>query len=255
VGGGVTETVHSRTDGDVGTSRVARWTRIAAWVLLAVAAVFAVWLLGRKLGGYVPGFTAWVKGLGAWGPVVFIAGYALGTVAFAPGFILTMAAGFLFGLGFGTVYATIAALLGSSGAFLVGRYLARSAIERRLADRPRFAAIDRAVGREGWKLVALLRLSPLLPYNLLNYALGLTRVSFPEYFLGSFAMLPGTLLYVYYGTLVRDLAALAAGAPAERGTEGWVLFGVGLAATVVATYFVSRRARRALAEQVEAAHG
>jgi uncharacterized membrane protein YdjX (TVP38/TMEM64 family) len=228
---------------------------MAAKVLVAAAVVAGLYFLGRGLGGYVPRFAAWVEGLGFWGPVAFIAGYALGTVAFVPGSLLTLSAGLLFGLGWGTLYATVGAFLGSTGAFLAGRYLARGAIERRLAGKPRFAAIDRAVGQEGSKLIALLRLSPLLPYNLLNYALGLTRVKLGAYLLGSIAMIPGTLLYVYYGTLLGDLAALAGGAQVERGREGWVLFGVGLLATVVATYFVTRRARRALDAEMRQAGG
>jgi uncharacterized membrane protein YdjX (TVP38/TMEM64 family) len=241
----------TRAEGSRGAPRLTGWARVAGKALIAVAAVGLLWFLGRTLGGSIPRFAGWVDGLGAWGPAVFIAGYALGTVAFVPGSILTLAAGVLFGLGWGTLYATIGALLGSSGAFLTGRYLARAAIERRLSGSARFGAIDRAVGREGARLVALLRLSPLLPYNLLNYALGLTRVRFSAYLLGSLAMVPGTLLYVYYGTLLGDLAALAGGAPVERGVEGWVLFGVGLAATLVASIVIARRARRALAEQVE----
>jgi uncharacterized membrane protein YdjX (TVP38/TMEM64 family) len=236
---------------DRGQPRTGQLARVALRVLAGAAALALLWLVGRRIGGEIPRFAAWVDGLGIWGPVAFIAGYALGTVAFVPGSILTMAAGVLFGLGPGTAYATVGALIGSSGAFLVGRHLARGAIARRLAGRPRFAVIDRAVGQEGAKLVALLRLSPLLPFNLLNYALGVTRLSFPAYLVGSLAMLPGTLLYVYYGTLLGDLAALAGGASVERGTEGWVLFGLGLAATAVATLFITRRAKRALAEQVD----
>src|SRR5439155_1410723 len=102
-----------------------------------------------------------------------------------------------------------AATLGASAAFLVGRYLARAAVERRIAANPRFAAIDRAVGAEGRKIVFLLRLSPVFPFNLLNYALGLTRVRFADFFLASVGMLPGTVLYVYSGKLIGDVTGLA----------------------------------------------
>lgn len=231
------------------------WAGMAAKVLVAAVAVAALYFLGRALGGYVPRFADWVEGLGFWGPVVFVAGYALGTVLFVPGSLLTLSAGVLFGLGWGTLYGTLGALSGSTLAFLAGRYLARGAIEKRLGAQPRFEAIDRAVGQEGWKLVALLRLSPLLPFSLLNYALGLTRVRLGAYLLGSIAMIPGTVLYVYYGTLLGELAALAGGAEVDRGKEGWVLFGIGLVATAVATFFITRRARRALDEQVREARG
>src|SRR5207247_1074266 len=147
----------------------ARWR-----AALGVAALAALIVLGRQAGGYVLGFAGWVKGLGAWGPVVFIAGYVLAPVAFVPGVLLTLAAGAIFGLVQGVLYVFVAATLGASAAFLVGRYLARAAVEPRIAANPRFAAIDRAVGAEGRKIVFLLRLSPVFPFNLLNYALGLT---------------------------------------------------------------------------------
>ena len=129
--------------------------------------------------------------LGVWGPLVFIAGYAIAAVAFIPGSILTLAAGAIFGLVSGIVYVFIAATLGSCLAFLVARYFAREAIERKLADTPRFAAIDRAVSAQGRKIVFLLRLSPVFPFNLLNYALGLTNVRFVDYAIAAFGMLPG----------------------------------------------------------------
>jgi uncharacterized membrane protein YdjX (TVP38/TMEM64 family) len=217
--------------------------RIAAGVAVLAALV----LLGRSAGDAIPGFAAWVEELGFWGPAVFIAGYALAVVAFVPASLLTLAAGAIFGLVRGTLIVFVAATLGSCLAFLVSRYLARSAIERRLAGNARFAAIDRAIGAEGRKIVFLLRLSPVFPFNLLNYALGLTRVRFADYALAAFGMLPGTLLYVYSGKVAGDVAALAAGAPAPRGSGNTLLWIVGLIATVVVTTYVTRIARRALA--------
>jgi uncharacterized membrane protein YdjX (TVP38/TMEM64 family) len=216
--------------------------RIAA----LVAGVAALLLLGRYAGGYLYGFAAWLQGLGAWGPIAFIAGYVAATLAFAPGSILTLAAGALFGIGPGVMYVFIAAVLGSSGAFLVSRYLARPAIERRIAGDPRFAAIDRAIGTSGLKIVLLLRLSPVFPFNLLNYALGLTQVRFVDYLVASIGMLPGTLLYVYYGKLAGDVAALAGGVKTQRDAGSTIVLVLGLLATVVVTTLVTRTARRAL---------
>ncbi len=217
-------------------------------VLAVVAAVAAVVALGRAVGGYLPRFASWVDGLGAWGPVVFIAGYAVAVVAFVPGSILTLAAGAIFGLLKGTVYVFIAATLGSAAAFLVSRTLARRAIERRLAGNARFAAIDRAVAAQGRRIVFLLRLSPAFPFSLLNYALGLTQVRFADYLVASAGMLPGTLLYVYYGKLAGDVAALAGGAPVDKGAGYYAVLVLGLVATVVVTTIVTRTARRALRE-------
>ncbi len=221
---------------------------IAVRILIGVAVVAALLALGRVAGGYLPRFAAWVEGLGPWGPVVFILGYAAAVVAFVPGSILTLAAGAIFGLLKGTIYVFIAATLGSALAFLVARNVARRAIERRLAGNPRFAAIDRAVAAQGRRIVFLLRLSPAFPFTLLNYALGLTQVRFADYLIASIGMLPGTLLYVYYGKLAGDVAALAGGAPVEKNAGYYAVLVLGLVATVVVTTIVTRTARRALKE-------
>ena len=215
-------------------------------LLLAVGALAGFVLLGRWAGGYLPHFAAWVDGLGAWGPLVFIAGYAVAVVAFVPGALLTLAAGAIFGLVEGAIYVFIAAVLGSAAAFLVARYVARGMVERRLARSARFRAIDRAVGAEGRKIVFLLRLSPVFPFNLLNYALGLTRVRFADYLAAAPGMIPGTLLYVYYGKLAGDVAALAGGGAVRKGGAYYAVLVLGLVATVFATGLVTRTARRAL---------
>jgi uncharacterized membrane protein YdjX (TVP38/TMEM64 family) len=215
---------------------------------LGAAALAGLYLLGRTVGAYVPAFAEWVADLGFWGPLVFVAGYAAAVVAFAPASLLTLAAGAVFGLASGTVYVFFAATLGSSLAFLVSRYLARGVVERRLAGNRSFAAIDRAIGREGRKIVLLLRLSPVFPFNLLNYGLGLTGVRFADYVVASLGMLPGTLLYVYLGKVGGELAAAAGGAETGRSSAEWALLSVGLLATAAVTLLVTRIARRALAE-------
>lgn len=226
--------------------------KLVLYAVIALAIAAATFLVGQRTGGIVIRFAEWVHGLGVWGPIVFILGYAVATVAFLPGSILTLAAGVIFGLVKGTVYSLIGATLGASGSFLVARYGARRAIERRIAGNARFAAIDRAVGREGFKIVALLRLSPVFPFNLLNYALGLTEVRFLPYLAASAAMLPGTLLYVYYGKALGSLAALASGTKAQKGSEFWIFLGVGLLATIAVTFYVTRLAGKALRQQIDA---
>ncbi len=220
-------------------------------IVIGIAALVALIFVGRQLGAYVPRFATWVEGLGFWGPLVFMAGYAIATVAFVPGSLLTLGAGAIFGLAKGVVYVFVAASIGATLAFLVSRYVARSAIEQRLAGNEKFAAIDSAVGEQGLKIVMLLRLSPVFPFNLLNYGLGLTKVSLRDYVLAHIGMLPGTLLYVYYGKLAGDVAALAGGAETERGAEYWIVLGLGLVATVVVTTIVTRIARRALKESAD----
>lgn len=228
-------------------SRGTPWVPIAL-VLIAVA-VLAV--AGREAAAQVPAFAAWVTSLGPWGPIVFIAGYAVAVVAFVPGALMTLVGGAIFGIAEGTIYVFIAASLGASASFLVSRHLARGAIEHRLSGNARFAAIDRAVGQQGRKIVFLLRLTPVVPFNLLNYALGLTRVRFADFVVACAGMLPGTLLYVYYGKLAGDVAALAGGAAPERGPEYYGMLIVGLAATVAVTTLITKTARRALAEATD----
>jgi uncharacterized membrane protein YdjX (TVP38/TMEM64 family) len=217
-------------------------------VALALAAVATLVWLGRQAGAAIPAFAAWVDGLGVWAPLAFVAGYAVAVVAFVPGSLLTLAAGAIFGIGAGTLYVMAAATLGSSLAFLVARHFARPLVERRLAADARFAAIDRAVAAQGRRIVLLLRLSPAFPFNLLNYALGVTRVRFADYLVAAIGMVPGTLLYVYYGKLAGEVAALASGAAVEKGAGYYAVLGLGLAATIVVTTVVTRIARRALRE-------
>jgi uncharacterized membrane protein YdjX (TVP38/TMEM64 family) len=119
-------------------------------------------------------------------------------------------------------------------------------VERWAASSPRFAAIDRAVAEDGRRIVFLLRLTPLIPFTALNYLLGLTRISLADMVLASPGMLPGTLLYVYYGRVLGDLTATAAGATPPRGAGQYVLLAVGLVATLALTVHVSRLARRAI---------
>ena len=175
-------------------------------------------------------------------------GYIIAVVAFVPASLLTLGAGAIFGIVDGVIYVFVAATIGSCLAFLVSRYLARSAVERKLAGKPKFSAIDRAVAAEGLKIVFLLRLTPAVPFNLLNYALGLTRVSFADYAIASVGMLPGTLLYVYSGKLAGDVASLAGNPAVARGWGYYSLLALGLAATLAVTLVVTQSARRALAE-------
>jgi uncharacterized membrane protein YdjX (TVP38/TMEM64 family) len=188
----------------------------------------------------------WIGKLGSWGPVIFLGIYIVATVLFIPGSVLTLGAGAVFGVVLGSIYVSISATLGATAAFLVGRYLARDAIARKIEKNEKFAAIDRAVADEGWKIVFLTRLSPVFPFTLLNYAFGLTRVKLRHYVLASWiGMIPGTVMYVYLGSLVHI------GAGNRHRTVGeWALYGVGLLATIVVTVFVTRLARKALARKI-----
>jgi uncharacterized membrane protein YdjX (TVP38/TMEM64 family) len=188
--------------------------------------------------------------LGAWGPVLFVVLYVAATVLFLPGSILTLGAGVVFGLARGAIIVSISATLGATAAFLVGRYVARDWVAGKIEGNPRFKAIDEAVAREGWKIVGLTRLSPVFPFNLLNYAFGLTRVSLSHYVIASWiGMMPGTVMYVYLGSVAGTLAG--AGGGTSRTPAEWTLYAVGLAATIGVTVYVTRLARRALARRAQ----
>lgn len=193
----------------------------------------------------------WINGLGPAGAVAFIALYAAAAVAFLPGSILTLGAGAVFGIVAGTIYAFIGATLGAIAAFLVGRYLARGWVAGKIKDNPKFLAIDRAVGQAGFKIVLLTRLSPVFPFNLLNYAYGITAVSWRDYALASVGMIPGTLMYVYIGSLAGSLATLGSASAVTHSELQWALRIVGMAATVAVTVYITRIARRALAQRIE----
>ena len=188
----------------------------------------------------------WVHTLGPMGVVAYAFVYIAATITLFPASLLTLAAGFLYGPLWGTLLVSPVSVLASTLAFLLGRSVARERIKHRIEQNPRFAAVDAAVGQNGFKVVFLLRLSPIFPFTLLNYALGLTRVRLRDFVLASFlGMLPGTFLYVYFGSSVASAAALAGG-KAAGGPWQHVLFWGGLAATMLVVALVTRTARQAL---------
>jgi uncharacterized membrane protein YdjX (TVP38/TMEM64 family) len=216
---------------------------ISAVFLAGLAA--ALWVLPVKQ--YLVFVLEWTQSIGAWGPIFVAVFYVAAAVLFLPGSVLTLGAGFLFGVPVGLLSAWIGATLGACAAFLVGRTVAREWIARKVARNPKFLAVDEAVGREGFKIVLLLRLSPVFPFNFLNYALGLTKVPFKQYALASaIGMLPGGLMYTYFGSAARSLADVAAGKVEGGGIAGQLFFWIGLAATILVTVFVTRLARRSL---------
>jgi len=221
-----------------------RWLKIGG----VAAVVVAVLVAGSFFDAAAPFKRAleWIEGLGAWGPVIFIGLYVLATIFFLPGSFLTLGAGVVFGVIKGSIIVSVSATLGAALAFLVSRYLARKWISRRFEGNAKFDRIDRAVGEQGWKIVALTRLSPVFPFNALNYAYGITRVSFRSYVFASWiGMIPGTVAYVYVGSLAGNLAQIGSKG-AERPPAMWALYGVGLVATLAVTIYVTKVAKDAI---------
>lgn len=217
------------------------------WLLYpAVAIVLLVATMKFHVQDHLKQTLDGVGQLGAWGGIIFIAIYVVATVLFIPGSVLTLGAGAVFGVMWGSIYVSVGSTLGATCAFLVGRYLARDAIARKIEGNERFAAMDKAVANEGWKIVGLTRLSPVFPFTLLNYAFGLTRVKLGHYIVASWiGMMPGTVMYVYLGSLAK-----AASGERTRTTGEWGLYGVGLLATVFVTVFVTRIAKQGLAKKI-----
>lgn len=194
----------------------------------------------------------WVNDLGAIAPIAFILIYIVATVAFLPGSVLTLGAGVLFGIIQGSIYVFFGATVGATLAFLVGRYLARGWISKKIAGNQKFKAIDRAVGKEGLKIVLLTRLSPVFPFNLLNYGLGVTGVSSKDYVVGSIGMIPGTIMYVYIGSLAGSIATIGGETqPDANPIARWAIRIIGFIATVAVTLYVTRIARKALDESID----
>jgi uncharacterized membrane protein YdjX (TVP38/TMEM64 family) len=215
---------------------------------IAILAI-VIFLIGAArmlpIAEWLESFSAWSAKLGAFGFFVFVLVYALDTVLFLPGWPLTLAAGFTFGLLLGTAAVSLGSILGAALAFLIARFVARGAIESLTRKNERFRALDRAIGKEGWKIVFLLRLSPLIPFSISNYFYGITAVRFWPYFFASWVgMLPGTVLYVYLGTVGK--AGLTAAGGAKHGWQYWTFLTVGLIATTSVVLWVTRIARAAL---------
>jgi uncharacterized membrane protein YdjX (TVP38/TMEM64 family) len=214
-----------------------------ATALIGLAGVVA---FVRAAGGEIPRIAAWVDAQGVWAPLAYIGGYAVLTLAFVPGALPTMTAGVVFGLLPGTVYAFVGEILGGVAAFWLARSVARPLVEAQLARSLRFTALDRAVAREGRRIVLMMRMSPAIPFNVLNYALGLSTIRFGDYLVASFASIPGALLYVYYGKLIGDVAALASGAPVPHDAIYWTATIGGLLATIAVSVVLARIATQAL---------
>jgi uncharacterized membrane protein YdjX (TVP38/TMEM64 family) len=193
---------------------------------------------------------AWIQGLGYGGAIIFITIYIVATVFLIPGTILTLGAGFVFGVIKGSILVSIASTLGATAAFLVGRYFIRGWVAGQIERQPKFKAIDEAVAQDGWKIVGLTRLSPIFPFNFLNYAFSVTQVSLQDYILASWiGMMPGTVMYVYFGSLAQNLASLSADVRAPI----WLQI-IGFIATVLVTVYVTKIAKKALDSQIHQDH-
>ena len=219
----------------------------AAKVLLVVALLASVTTIFSLLPirEWFQHFAGRVESLGAFGPAAVALIYVLGTVLLVPGSAITLGAATLFELKTAFIVVFVGANLGALCSFILARTFLRERAARWAAGKPKFRALDRAIGREGFKIVLLARLSPIFPFNTLNYLLGVTPVKTGAYILGNIiGMLPGMILYVYLGAAARDALISWNGARFELLEQG--LKYAGLIATLALVFIITRLARNTL---------
>ncbi len=219
------------------------------WLLAVLATTLAIAFHGLNFQGILHPCWLWFNGLVTQNPLIFILFFNVATLLCFPASLLALKAGYVFGLGWGTVYVLVAAILGAILAFWMGRYLTRHWVQQKLQENIRFRAIAHAVEKEGWKIVLLTRLSPIFPFNLTNYVFGMTQISLRNYGLGSLGILPGTVLYTYMGSLGSELTTMdlsASSMPLSLKIAQWGLRLVGLVATLAITLYLNRIAKKAL---------
>jgi uncharacterized membrane protein YdjX (TVP38/TMEM64 family) len=218
---------------------------VGAFVAVVAALVIASFVLPVR--EWLAALLDLSRSWGLWGLVALGAAFVPACLLFLPGTPLTVGIGFLYGLVPGVIAVSLGSTAGASAAFWAGRTFARGWVAEKVQASPRFGKLDEAVAERGFLIVLLTRLSPAFPFNLLNYAYGLTRVRFRDYLLASWlGMLPGTTMYVYIGTTLASLSELWTGQRTRTPAE-WTLLAVGLVATVAVTVLLTALARRALA--------
>lgn len=236
------------TDADASKSGMSVWWKlaIAAGVIGAIVTAFAL----LPLQEWIQTFVAWVQDLGALGVVVFALAYILAAILMVPGSILTLAAGFAYGLGWGVLLVSPVSVAAASAAFLIGRYLFRDRIEAMVQEKKLLRAVDKAIETRSTLTIMLLRLSPLMPFSVANYAFSVTKVSFGKFVLMSWiGMIPGTFLYVYIGSTLTALSGATGESSGDTSTLEQVLFWAGLVATVAVVVVLSRTAKKALEDE------
>jgi len=246
---------HEQQDSTVNSNVIAQANRVAPyvqWVSLGLM-VLAVLTIVRALpvGEAIRSLEGWFHQIGMWGPLVYGLIYIVATLLLAPGSVLTLTAGVFFGLFWGAVTVSIASTTAVALAFLIGRHLAREHVARKVRQYAKFDAVDRALGEGGWRIVALLRLSPAVPFNLQNYLYGVTPIGFWATVLTSWlTMLPGTILYVYVGYVSRESIEAATGTTSVDYGR-WALLILGLLATAIVTVYITRLAKRMIRTRTE----
>lgn len=210
--------------------------------LMSLLLVFLLWLQ-LPMAEWITQFRQWILELGMLGVIAFILSYILITTLLGPASALTLTAGLAYGA-WGFPLVVVSATLAASVAFLLGRYVARERVTRWISRDARLSALNTAISAQGWRVVGLMRLSPILPYGVQNYLFSVTRIRFVPYvFATLIGIMPATALYVYIGSLGQAVGT--------TGILQWILVLAGLVATIVVAWFISKQARTVLAEKIE----
>ena len=195
----------------------------------------------------------WVDSLGTLGAIAFVAIYIIATTICIPGSIMALAGGALFGKLMGTILVFVSGFLGACCAFGLGRYLLSDWVKKQLEKNSYLKAVNRLVVTEGWKIACLLHLSPIVPFNLLNYVLGTSEITYPNFLLAtSVGILPGVILYVFLGSTIGDLTMVMMGkSDSANSTIQWVISAIGILATVALTIYLAKIARQHITNKLQ----
>jgi uncharacterized membrane protein YdjX (TVP38/TMEM64 family) len=226
-------------------TREQRQFAVKAGAALVVVGLLVVGARLLPLGQWMQQFTDWVKGHGTLGILVFAGAYAVGTIFFFPASLFTLAGPVAFGFWQGLLISWVSASLGAAAPFFIARYFARGLVEQQIARNEKLQIFDTAIAREGWKIILLLRLTPIFPFPVTNYFAGLTKIRFwPYFWASSLGIIPGLTFYTYLGYIGK----IAFGEKRQRTPQEYVFLGIGLIATMVVLVFVTRLAKRSLNE-------
>jgi len=228
--------------------------RLATKVILLMIVVILMIIIGIHINipSWLSNLVEWIENYGWWGIILFILLHLIGSIIAIPAFVMAFAGGFIFGLGRGIIIVSISSTMGATAAFLVARYLVRDWIIRIMEKHPRYKIIDEAIAREGWQIIGLIRLSPIIPYNILHFVFGITSVKLLHYIIASWiGMLPMTFMYVYAGSLASSLTQVGESKYLIYSSESWIFYILGFLITLTATIYVSAVVRRALKKKLD----